>query len=254
MLTRTLLDLPAAADAGLILVLVVGGAVKGALGVGVSLVLVPLLAQFLALPVAVALLTLPMLAANLRQSLEAGGTSATLRRLAPILGTLVLGTVIGVHLLLNINPHALDIVVGTVFVLFAAMLGLMPRFRIGRGVELWASPLVGLVAGLLGGMSAMFGPPLIAYQVGLGVDPTTFVKHMAILALTATVALVLSLGGSGALTGPDLLVSAAAIVPIQIGMPLGRWLRGYVPPALFRVAVLCTLAWAGLDMLHRAFF
>ncbi len=254
MLTRTLLDLPAPADAGLILVLVIGGAVKGALGVGVSLVLVPLMAQFLALPVAVALLTLPMLAANIRQTLEAGGTKAALRRLWPILATLALGTVIGAHLLISVNPHALDIVVGAAFVLFAAMLGFMPRFRIRRGAERWASPLVGLVAGLLGGMSAMFGPPLIAYQIGLGVDPDTFVKHMAILALTATLTLVLSLGGSGALTGPDLVISAAAIIPIQLGMPLGRWLRGHVPPALFRVAVLCTLAWAGLDMLHRALF
>ncbi|HEY3910706.1 MAG TPA: sulfite exporter TauE/SafE family protein [Stellaceae bacterium] len=254
MLTRTLLDLSAAADAGLILVLVAGGVVKGALGVGLPLVLVPLTAQFLPLPVAVALLTLPMVAANIRQTLEAGGALGAFRRLTPILGTLVLGIVIGAHLLISINRRALDSIVGAAFVLLSAMLSFMPRLRIRRGTERWASPLIGLVAGLLGGMSAMFGPPLIAYQIGLGVDPDTFVKHMAILALTASLALVLSLGGSGALTGPDLVVSAAAIIPIQLGMPLGRRLRGRVPPAWFRLAVLCTLAWAGLDMLHRALF
>ncbi len=254
MLTKTLLGLPASADAGLVLVLMFGGVIKGAIGVGLALVLVPLAAQFLPVPVAVAMLILPMAAANIRQSLEAGGTVAALRRLSPILGALVLGTVIGVHFLISVDRRTLDIVVGAAFVLVSAMLLCLPRLRISRRAERWAGPLVGLLAGLLGGVSAIFGPPLIAYQIGLGVEPTTFIKHMAIFTLTATLALVLSLGGSGVLSGPDLLISAAAIIPIQLGMPLGRWLRGRVPPVIFRAIVLCTLAWAGLDMLWRALF
>jgi uncharacterized protein len=253
MLTRAILGLPVAADAGLAAVLLLGGVVKGALGVGLPLVLVPLTAQFLDLPVAVALLTVPMVVTNIGQALEGGRTAAAVRRLLPILGTLVLGTLIGAHLLVSVDRRTLDIIVGTAFVLLATMLLCLPRIRIGAGAECWASPLVGLLAGLLGGVSAMFGPPLIAYQIGLGVDPGTFVKHMAILAFTATATLLLALGGSGALTPADLLISTAAIIPIQLGMPLGRWLRGRVPPALFRAAVLCTLAWAGLDMLRRAF-
>ena len=42
----------------------------------------------------------------------------------------------------------------------------------------------------------MFGPPMIAYQVGRGTDPDTFVKHMAIFAFTASLILLLALGGS----------------------------------------------------------
>jgi uncharacterized protein len=252
MLTKAILDLSPPADAALAAALVFGGVVKGVLGIGLPLVLVPLTTQLLPLPATLALLSLPVVAANIRQTLEAGGTFGAVRRLTPILGPLVLGTVFGTHLLISVNRRALDIVIGLTFMLLAALLMVMPRLRISRGAELWAGPLVGLVAGLLGGMSAMFGPPLIAYQIGLGVDPPTFVKHMAILALTATLTLVLALGGSGVLTGPDLVVSAVAILPIQLGMPVGRWLRGRVPPILFRAAVLCTLAWSGLDMLHRA--
>ena len=101
-------------------------------------------------------------------------------------------------------------------------------------------------------MSAMFGPPMIAYLAGLGTDPDTFVKHMAILAFTASLTLLLVLGGSGLLSLTDLLVSAAAIVPIQLGMPLGRWLRRRIKPALFRRGVLVVLALGGLDLLRRA--
>jgi hypothetical protein len=195
-----------------------------------------------------------MLATNFIQALEGSSALPELRRLAPMLGSLALGTVLGVHLLVNVNQRALDTGVGAGFVLLATMLLLMPRLRVGRGAQRWVGPLVGLAAGILGGVTAIFGPPLIAYQIGLGVDPHTFVKHMAILALTASATLLLALGGSGALRGPDLLVSAAALIPIQLGLPLGRWLRRRVPPAVFRAAVLCALAWAGVEMLRRGLF
>ena len=93
---------------------------------------------------------------------------------------------------------------------------------------------------------------MIAYLVGLGVDPNTFVKRMAILALTASTTMLLVLAGSGAMSGGDFLMSAAARIPIQAGMPLGRALRGRIPADWFRVMVLVVLAASGLDMLRRA--
>ena len=123
-----------------------------------------------------------------------------------------------------------------------------------RSAERWAGPLVGLFAGMLGGIAGMFGPPLIAYLVGLGLHPDAFVKYIAILFLAATGTLILVLGGMGALSILDLAVSAAAMIPIQLGVFIGRWLRGRCPPAVFRGLVLLILALGGLDMLRRAAF
>ena len=121
-----------------------------------------------------------------------------------------------------------------------------------KRVVILGSSFAGLTAGLLGGMSAMFGPPMIAYLVWLGVEPRAFVKYMAILALTASLTLLLTLSGAGALSPADALISAAAILPIQLGMPVGRWLRGRIRPEVFRTAVLAMLAAGGLDLLRRA--
>jgi uncharacterized membrane protein YfcA len=52
----------------------------------------------------------------------------------------------------------------------------------------------------------------------------------------------------------DIGISAVAILPIQAGMPIGRWLRRRTKPQWFRVAVLVVLALGGVDMLRRAFF
>lgn len=100
---------------------------------------------------------------------------------------------------------------------------------------------------------------MIAYLVGRGTDPDTFVKYMAILAMTASSCLLLALGGSGMMAPSDLLISAAAMIPIQLGIPIGRLLRGCVKLTVFRTAVLLvpcmqrrprSLAPTGLDQVR----
>lgn len=253
MLTHEVLALPLPALAGLIAVYVLGGTVKGVVGVGLPLLLVPLSAQFLDVPAAVALVSIPMVAANLTQSMEGGGTLAAVRAMLPVIVTLVVGTVIGVHLLVSIDRRTLNLVLGISFLLVTVLLLGMPRIHINQQTAGWAAPVVGFGSGVLGGMSAIFGPPMIAYLVGIGTEPNSFVKQMAIFASTASVVMVLALGGSGALAGTDFLVSAAAILPIQFGLPIGRWLRRRANPTVFRFSVLAVLAAGGIDMLHRAF-
>jgi len=254
MVTAAVLGLPNAALVALFAVFVFGGVVKGVTGVGLPLVLVPLTAQFVPIPVAVALLTVPMVATNITQAAEGGDTLAAIRRLWPILICVVIGLLIGVHLLLSIDRRLLNLILGISFLGLAALLLLMPHVRIGEATARWGGPVVGFAAGVLGGMSAMFGPPMIAYLVGRGTEPDSFVKQMAIFAFTASLTMLLALGGSGSMTERDMLVSAVAIIPIQAGMPLGRWLRRRTQPNWFRIAVLVILALGGLDMLRRALF
>ena len=254
MVTATVLGLPPAALVALFAVFVFGGVVKGVTGVGLPLVLVPLTAQFVPIPVAVALLTVPMVATNVTQAMEGGETLAAIRQLLPILAFVVVGLLVGVHLLLSIDRRLLSLILGISFLALAALLLLMPHVRIGDATARWAGPMIGFAAGVLGGMSAMFGPPMIAYLVGRGTDPNSFVKQMAIFAFTASLTMLLALGGSGSMTGRDMLVSALAIIPIQAGMPLGRWLRRRTKPNWFRIAVLVVLALGGLDMLRRGLF
>jgi uncharacterized membrane protein YfcA len=254
MVTAAVLGLPTLALAALVAVFVLGGVVKGVTGVGLPLVLIPLTAQFLPLPVAVALLTVPMVATNVTQAMEGGHTRTAIRGMWPILIFVIVGLLIGVDLLLSIDRHLLSLILGTSFLALAALLGLMPRVRIGDATARWAGPAVGFAAGVLGGMSAMFGPPMIAYLVGRGTEPDLFVKQMAIFAFTASLTMLLALGGSGAMSPRDMLMSAAAVIPIQAGMPLGRWLRRRTKPQWFRIAVLIVLAAGGLDMLRRGLF
>jgi uncharacterized protein len=205
-------------------------------------------------PIAVALVSVSMVVTNIVQSAEGRHTGAAVRSLMPILVPLAIGALIGTHLLISIDIRRLRLIVGLSFMMLAVLLLSLPRVRINRRTAGWSRPFIGFGAGLLGGMSAIFGPPMIAYLVGTGVDPNTFVKHMAILALTAAVTMILVLCISGAMSGGDFLISALAVIPIQLGMPVGRWLRGRIKPNVFRVLVLVMLAASGADMLRKALF
>lgn len=254
MVAAALLGLPSAALIALFAVFLFGGIVKGVTGVGLPLVLVPLTAQFLPMPVTVALLTVPMVATNVSQAMEGGGTRGAIRQLLPILGFVIAGLLLGVHLLLSIDRRLLSLILGVSFLAIAGVLAALPRVRIGEATARWLGPVVGFGAGVLGGMSAMFGPPMIAYLVGRGTTPDSFIKQMAIFAFTASLTMLLALGGSGSIGGWDFACSAAAIVPIQAGMPIGRWLRRRIKPDWFRIAVLVVLALGGIDMLRKALF
>jgi uncharacterized membrane protein YfcA len=254
MITPAILGLPPLALATLVAIFVLGGVVKGVTGVGLPLVLVPLTAQFVDMPVTVALLTVPMVVTNITQAMEGGHTVPTIRAMLPILAFVVMGLLIGVHVLLSVDRRLLSLVLGISFLALASLLVFMPHVRIGDRTARWAGPMVGFTAGVLGGMSAMFGPPMIAYLVGRGTNPDSFVKQMAIFAFTASLTMLLALAGSRSMSGMDMLVSAIGVVPIQAGMPLGRWLRRRTRPQWFRIGVLVVLALGGIDMLRRALF
>jgi uncharacterized membrane protein YfcA len=252
MLLHAILGLSPAALAALIAICILGGSAKGALGIGIPILAVPLSAPFIDLPAIMALLTVPIFATNLGQAFEGTGTGAALLRLWPMLLAVILGTLAGVHLLVSIDRTVLNGTVGVLLVLVAGWLFYQPRIALGFRAERWAGPPVGLLAGVMGGMSGMFGPPLIAYMIGLGLRPNEFVKHISILFLAAGATLLLALGGAGAMSWADVAVSTGALVPIYIGMLVGRWLRRHCPPSLFRAVVLAVLAIGGLQMIRAA--
>ena len=105
MLSTTLHALHPYALAGIVAALIVGGIVKGIVSIGVPLVAMPILSQMMPVKQAVLLLSMPVILGNIPQALEGGETLATARRIAaPLIGT-VLGNIVGVSILISLEPH-----------------------------------------------------------------------------------------------------------------------------------------------------
>ncbi|MCZ7598020.1 MAG: sulfite exporter TauE/SafE family protein [Gammaproteobacteria bacterium] len=115
-------------------------------------------------------------------------------------------------------------------------------------------PRSGWAGGVVGGLSSMFGPMLIIYLVSLsGFTKNQFVSSISFLYIGAVVPRVLTLMWFGVLDGPLLVASAAATVPVAIGMGLGQVLRRRISEQRFHGLVLVVLLASGGTMIWRAF-
>ena len=143
MLSTTLHALHPYALAGIVAALIVGGIVKGIVSIGVPLVAMPILSQMMPVKQAVLLLSMPVILGNIPQALEGGDTLATARRMAaPLIGT-VLGNILGVSILISLEPHHAQAAAGGLLVFAALLLLASPKFTLAPG---WVKP-VGFVLG-----------------------------------------------------------------------------------------------------------
>lgn len=230
--------------------LAAGGVVKGTISIGLPLVGLPLMMLAVDVPTAVNLLAVPIMLSNLVQAIEGPGTRMVMRRFGPMLACLAAGTFAGTALLARLDQRVLLLAVGAFTLVFGTLSLLRPRLAIPPRLERWLGPPVGLLAGLIGGMSTLFGPVLALFIVGLKLPRDLFVKTVSILYTTAGAVLLIG-GATHGTAGPaDIALSTAAMVPVYGGMIVGQRLRNRLDAEKFQLLVLIAVLAAGANILR----
>jgi hypothetical protein len=232
-------------------VFLLAGAVKGLVGMGLPTIAIGLLALAMSPAEAAALLVLPCLVAN---SFQAAGPAwrALLLRLWPMLLMLVPGTFAGIGLLTGGGPLALGLL-GLALAAYGGWGLLTPPFRLPARAERLSAVPVGLLGGLVTGATGVFVMPAVPWIGALGLARDALVQALGIAFLAATVVLAVALAVHGSFTPLTAGQSLLALPPALAGQALGNWLRGRIPPALFRrvffaslLALGAQLGWRGL--------
>ncbi|MDP6267782.1 MAG: sulfite exporter TauE/SafE family protein [Arenicellales bacterium] len=230
-----------------------GGLIKGALGVGTPLLTVPLMALVLPVQTAVVLMALPVVFANVWQAFQTKQISSAVSRFWPSFLAILVGTYAGVVILSNIDERSLLLAVGLLVIAFAVLQGSTYKLHLSKSFEKPAGLVFGLASGVIGGLSSMFGPMLIIYLVSIpGLGKERFVASISFLYLACVVPWTLILLWFEILDGRLALFSAAAILPVGLGMALGTKLRERVSDQRFHRLVLVVLMVSGSTMLWRA--
>lgn len=236
--------------AGVTLAFLAGGLVKGVVSIGLPLVALPLLMLVVDVKSGIALLMVPLIVSNLLQAIEGPGTLMLLRRFWPLLLCLAGGTLLGTALFAALPPSALQLTIGPLAILFATASFLHPDLRVPPRTEPWLGPLIGLISGVIGGMTTFFGPVLASYVVGLRLGRDVFVKAIAILYVWASTFLLIG-GVTHGYAGRDLLLwSCLAMVPVYVGMRIGLRIRRRTDPERFRYLVLGMVWLTGANMVR----
>jgi len=230
----------------------VGALVKGVVGLGLPLVAIPLLAWAVGLKQAVALLVLPMIGSNLVQSFQGGLFLHNVRRFWPLAATVLVFTLIGTRLLVALPERALALAIGVSLVVLPLVIHLQPRLAITERQRRWADPLVGAVAGLLGGIAAYYGPPLMLYVLGMRLAKEEFVAVISLLYWIAAAGIFVGVYTSSVASLTLLGFSALMLVPAAVGMGLGQRILFRLGEAAFRRLLIVVYLATGASFLVRA--
>lgn len=224
---------------GAVIAFVLGGLVKGTLGVGLPLVVVPLLTLALPAPTAIALVVVPVLASNLWQAWDTGVSWRGVRRFAPLIGALFACTLLTVPMTLALPARALNAMVAGAVVLAVVLTMWRPKLDIRRETP-W-SLAVGALSGVMGGVSSLTGPIIISYLMALKLPRDEFVGSISIIYLGAALPLYASMAAHGRIGPGELALSALAMLPVSVGLWLGKLARGRLSEDWFRRVLLLFL-------------
>lgn len=234
------------------LVLVLAGVIKGIIGFGLPVVSIPLLALAMPVPQAVTLMPIPILLSNVWQAFHGSHFTRALKRFWPLLLSMSIGTVIGAKILVAVEARVLYALIGLVVVLFSLTSYLQPQLRIHARDERWLGTVAGLIGGVMGGLSTIYGPPLIMFLVALHLHKDEFVGTIATFYLIGIIPLIAALGAFDIMGQSELILSTLATIPLLVGMAVGQLLRARIAQERFRHALLAMLSLLGCGLVLRS--
>lgn len=216
-------------------VFVLGGFVKGVIGMGLPTVAVGLLGLALAPAQAAALMVVPSLLANAWQAFAGPHLRVLLRRLWAMQLMICVGTWITAGRWTDAADARLaGSALGLALVAYA-LYGLANRkLHIPARLEPWLSPLVGLLTGLVSGATGIFVMPSVPYLQALLPDKDQLVQALGLTFLVGTVAVGVGLAGAGQVDRALAVQSVLALAPALVGMWVGQVVRGRVSAVGFR--------------------
>jgi hypothetical protein len=226
--------------------------VKGAIGLGFPTVATPLLTLFVDVKTAVVVLILPNIVMDSFQFARRGAPMAVVRRMAVLIFAGGVGTVLGTALLVVLSSRTVMLVLGVFVLLFVALSLLRVAPTVGPGWEPWLSPAVGLLAGVAGGVTNVYGTTLILYFYALGMAKHEFVASLALTFLVTKIVQLGSVAWYGLLTWPLVGVSLVLTAIGLAAFRLGTRVQDRLEQRAFNRAVLAFLGVLGVWLVARA--
>ena len=231
------------------------GFVKGALGFAMPMIMISAFGSIMPAPVALAAMILPTLFTNIQQAVRDGRPAAVASAVKFRLHIAMVGIFICVSagFAAVIPQWVMYALLGVPITLFALwqlsgrplVLNLRHRRRAEGGS--------GVIGGLYGGISGIWGPPLIVYLLSVGTEKREQVRVQGVVFLIGAVVLTVALLFSGLLNASTLPLSAVLCIPAFAGMMAGFALQDRLDVEQFRRWTLLLLILTGLNLIRRAF-
>ena len=227
-----------------------GAIIKGAVGIGMSMFSVPIIAFFLPPTTAMILLCVPVLITNILQMQIKKGIGSF--RFLPMFIALILGIIIGCNLILEINLSLISQIIA-ISIIFAAIINLfgINIKYINPNLERKLTIPLGFFSGIIGGLSSMYSPYILAYLVSTNLEKEALIRTMATMYFIGSIFIFPIWIYNGLGTFSDLIWSSLLLLPAILGQKIGTSIRSRISNENFKKIILYTLMIIGTSLLIK---
>lgn len=233
-------------------VFLLGGGVKGVIGLGLPTISMGMLALAMPPAQAAALLVLPSLVTNLWQGFAGPYVGMLLRRLWPMLIGILAGTMTGTGWLVDGDARLAGALLGAALAAYGVLGLAAPHLHLPRRHEIWAGPLAGAATGLVTAATGVFVLPAVPYLQALDLDRAARNQALGLCLTMSALSLGLILAAASALGALFSLPVLLGVIAAALGMALGLALQRRLSPAVFRHVFFAGLILLGGIIVLRA--
>lgn len=228
-----------------------GALCKGATGVGLPLVALPILAVFLGVHEAVAILTVPIIATNAWQVWRHRDRNGAVGFLLPMALTGAVGVALGTTFLRVVPARGLALTLGVLLAVYIVLRLTRPALAMSEPKARRAAAGTGLLAGALQGASGLSGPVLLSFFHALHLPRESYIFSISLVYSSLSLAHVPALAVAGLYSWTTLMLGLFALLPVVLLMPVGMWLGRHLSQAVFDRIILVIMAVMSLRLIQQ---
>lgn len=213
---------------------------------------IPVMTLFLGVERAVIIMSIPGIISNVWLVVEHSSAARQSRDLPVLIGTGLVGTVIGTMLLTTLDGRWLSVGLAALIIAYLVLRLRRPHTNLSPAASRWLSPPAGLASGGLQGATGVSGPLISTYLHSLGMSPSAYIFSLSVLFGLFSAAQVVTLIALGSYSATLLVLSALAIIPVVVTLPLGSRLARNMPAGSFSHIIMMTLVVAAVALVWQA--
>lgn len=233
-------------------IMLAAGTVKGIAGLGLPTVAISLMVFFFDAHQALGLIVLPLLFSNLLQAWQSGQFRWVLTNFWPFLVAIALTIYIASSFASQVNERVIYILIAFGIALFLISQKNLPQLKLENKRHSLYAIFAGSLAGALGGLTTVWGPPTVIYLRILGLNKEEFVRAAGWMFLIGGIPLTIGYWHGGILSKELVPVGLLGSIFAMLGVTVGKQFRPRISEQRFVFIIDVILALMALNLIRKA--
>ena len=234
-------------------IFIIAGTIKGAAGLGLPTTAMGLMTISIAPRTAIALLIFPLIFTNAWQIFRSGNAYLTFKKYFPFIFMLIIFVWLTVNKTTQVSDSTLIGFLGSFILLFVIVNIFKNAPFVPEHHDKKAQIISGFIAGIMGGLTSVWAPPLAIYLAARRTPKEEFVRVSGLIFFIGSVPLLIAYLNQVYMNKELSLLSVFLLLPTFIGFWIGEKIRKKMSEIIFKRFILLIFLFMGLDLIRRAY-